>query len=228
MNKNIIKTSFGGELNPAIIEDKIPNQYKNAIIILDNGHGINTPGKGSPDGSLKEYAWTREIVKRIKQKFDLIGICSHILVPELNDISLQERVNRANKIYKKNTNKTVILISVHCNAAGNSGWQTARGWSAWTTKGSTKSDLIANYLYKSAHEILDIKNIKIREDKSDGDPDWESNFYIIYKSLMPAILTENFFQDNKEDVKYLLSEQGKQDCVNIHVRGIQKYLLSLK
>ena len=41
---------------------------------------------------------------------------------------------------------------------------------------------------------------------------------------MPAVLIENFFQDNREDVKYLLSEEGKTDCVNIHVLGIKKYL----
>ena len=221
-------TSFGGELNPSTITSSIPNQYKNAYIILDNGHGVNTPGKRSPDGRLREYAWAREITKRIKQKLDLLGIESCILVPELTDVSLQERVNRANKIHKEQKNKNVILLSVHCNASGNGEWKEARGWSAWTTKGTTKSDSFANCLYKAAHEILDIKRIKIREDRSDGDPDWESNFYIIYKSSMPAVLTENFFQDNKEDVKYLLSEEGKQDCVDIHVKGIQKYLLSIK
>ena len=30
-------------------------------ILIDNGHGENTPGKRSPDGSLREYAYTREI-----------------------------------------------------------------------------------------------------------------------------------------------------------------------
>lgn len=112
-------TSFGGELNPSTITSSIPSQYKNAYIILDNGHGINTPGKRSPDGRLREYAWAREITKKIKQKLDSLGIESYILVPELIDISLQERVNRANKIYKEQKNKNVILLSIHCNASGN-------------------------------------------------------------------------------------------------------------
>ena len=59
---------------------------------------------------------------------------------------------------------------------------------------------------------------------SDGDEDWESNFYIIYKSSMPAVLTENFFQDNKLDVEYLESDEGKKDITNIHVQGILKYI----
>ena len=30
--------------------------------------------------------------------------------------------------------------------------------------------------------------------------------------------------DCKKDVDYLLSEQGKQDIINIHVNGILKYI----
>lgn len=228
--KKIEFTSFGGELNPSIVIGEIkrryPEYYKNIYVILDNGHGIDTAGKRSPDGRLREYAWAREIVKRIKSELDSLGIESTILVPEDKDISLTERVKRANSIHSRehSKGKVVILLSIHCNAAGNGEWKNARGWSAWTSRGITKSDDIANALYEAAHEILDPKGIKIREDMSDGDPDWESNFYIIYKSSMPAVLIENFFQDNKEDVKYLLSEEGKSDCVKIHVLGIQKYL----
>ena len=35
------------------------------IILLDNGHGINTPGKQSPDKSLQEYKYAREIVQKV-------------------------------------------------------------------------------------------------------------------------------------------------------------------
>ena len=228
--KKIELTSFGGELPPATVigelKRKYPEYYKNIYVILDNGHGEDTAGKRSPDGKLREYAWAREVVKRIKCEFDNYGIESTILVPETKDISLSERVKRANAIHATQhaKGKVVILLSIHCNAAGNGEWKNARGWSAWTSRGITKSDDIANALYAAAHQVLDPKKIKIREDMSDGDPDWESNFYIIYKSSMPAVLTENFFQDNKEDVKYLLSEEGKNDCVRIHVLGILMYL----
>jgi N-acetylmuramoyl-L-alanine amidase len=40
----------------------------------------------------------------------------------------------------------------------------------------------------------------------------------------PAVLTENLFMDNKEDVKLLLSEEGKNKIVNLHVKGILTYL----
>lgn len=223
-----IYTSDGGELEPATVT-ATPNYYKNLYVILDNGHGVDTAGKRSPDGRLREYAWAREMVKMIKSELDKLGIESYILVPEEKDIPLAERVNRANKIHKeqKLKGKTVILLSVHCNAAGRGEWLNARGWCAYTSKGNTLADKFADCLYKAAHEVLDPKKLKIREDRSDGDADQESNFYIIYKSSMPAVLTENFFQDNKEDVKYLLSEEGKKDCLKIHINGIKYYAKQL-
>ena len=36
-------------------------------VILDNGHGRDTAGKRSPDGRLREYAYTREMARRIAQ-----------------------------------------------------------------------------------------------------------------------------------------------------------------
>lgn len=222
--------SFGGELPPASIIGEIkkrtPEYYKDIFVILDNGHGEDTPGKRSPDGRFREYKYARLIVSMIADEFDKLGIAYSILVPETKDISLSERVKRANKIHNEmhKNGKVVILLSIHCNAAGNGEWKNARGWSAWTSKGTTESDAIATCLYQAAHEILDPKKIQIRKDMSDGDEDWESNFYIIYKSSMPAVLTENFFQDNKLDVAYLESNEGKKDIVNIHVQGILKYI----
>lgn len=66
--------------------------------------------------------------------------------------------------------------------------------------------------------------MKIRKDMSDGDPDKESQFYILRKTKCPAVLTENLFQDNQEDVEFLLSEAGKRAIVDLHVKGICKYL----
>ena len=227
---NIQLISFGGELPPAVaigeFKNRYPDYYKNLYVILDNGHGEDTPGKRSPDGKFREYKFNRIIVSLIADELEKIGIPYCILVPETNDISLKERVIRANKIHKEQhaNGKTVILLSIHVNAAAGSGWSNATGWSGWTSKGVTESDTIATCLYQAAHEVLDVKGKKIRKDMPDGDEDYEENFYIIYKSSMPAVLTENFFMTTKTDVAYLESEEGKKDIVDIHIKGIQKYI----
>lgn len=190
------------------------------LVLLDNGHGENTPGKSSPDGSLREYSYTREIVRGIHCELGKRGVNSIILVPEENDISLSERCNRANKYYENDMDS--FLISIHCNAAGNGDWMNARGWEAWTSVGKTKSDILAEFLYDAAEKYL--PGMKIRTDKTDGDRDKEKNFTILYKTKCPAVLTENLFQDNKEDVEFMLSDSGKQALINLHVEGIMNYI----
>lgn len=204
------------------------------LIMLDNGHGQNTKGKWSPlleNGQrLFEYEFNRDIVKRVKNELEYEGYRCYVVCPEMTDTSLSARVNRANAKYneeKKKGNKS-IFISIHANAAGNGGWYEARGWCAYTSKGQTAGDKLADKLYEAAHEILDYKNIKIREQKyQDGDPDYEENFYVLSKTNCPACLIENFFMDNKEDCKFILSDQGREIVKNIVVRGIKKYIESI-
>lgn len=188
-------------------------------ILLDNGHGSNTPGKRSPDGRLMEYAYAREIAGRVVCELRKLGFDAELVVNEEVDVPLAERCRRVNG-YKASE---AILVSIHCNAAGNGAdWMNARGWEAWTSPGSTKADKLADCLYEAAEEYL--LGMKVRKDMTDGDPDKESDFYILKHTKSPAVLTENLFQDNREDVDFLLSEEGKKAVVTLHVKGISKFL----
>ena len=193
------------------------------LILIDNGHGHNTPGKRSPDGQFREAFYTREIAKRIVADLTDRGFTAQLLVPEEDDIPLSERVRRVNTACNTLSKSNVILISIHVNAAGNgSKWLNATGWSCYTCKGQTTSDLIAASFYEAAKKNFPGK--RIRTDYSDNDPDWEENFYILRHSLCPAVLTENFFMDNLSDLKYLQSRVGKQAVVDTHVEAITEYL----
>ena len=197
--------------------------YDKIEVCLDNGHGSNTPGKRSVDGKLREYQWCRDVVNIIANGLKQHNIKYYIVTPETTDIGLTARANRVNKRVEENKKKgiTTVLISVHNNAAGNgSKWTTATGWECWTTKGKTRSDLLAECMYDAAEEILTTFDIKIRTDKSDGDKDKEENWTILYKSNCPCVLTENLFMDNKEDCEFLLSDYGKQLLANVHIKGI--------
>lgn len=187
------------------------------LILLDNGHGQETPGKRSPvwpDGSqLFEYEFNRDIVKRISKKLDEFNIENYIVVPELADISLKTRCARINEIFIDRPD--AILISIHANAGGGTGWE------AYTSKGDTKSDKYASILYNEANEYF--KGWKIRTDYSDNDVDKEENFYILKNTKCPAVLTENFFMDNEKDCKYLLTNAGRDNIANMHVAAILKF-----
>ena len=195
---------------------------KDYIILLDGGHGVNTPGKQSPDGLLKEYAYAREIVKRIFNSLKEQGYEPYILVPETDDISLSIRVKRANNIYNA-SGKKAILISVHCNAAGADGkWHSAKGWSVFVAQNaSANSKKLADCLKKAA----DDEKLKVRLQYPNKSY-WVQSLAVCRDTNCPAVLTENMFQDNKEDVEFLLSEDGKKKITELHVNGIINYLNS--
>ena len=197
-----------------------PNDMK---ILIDNGHGLNTPGKRSPDGQFLEAIYNREIAKRIVAELQNKGYDAELLVPEEEDISLNERVRRANEHCQIHGKPNVILISIHVNAAGNgTQWMNATGWSCYTSKGQTQSDKLANCLYEAA--IKNFPGKRIRTDYSDNDPDWEENFYLLKKTLCVAVLSENFFMDSHSDLEYLQSRAGKQAIMDTHIEGIIEYL----
>ena len=192
-------------------------------IFIDNGHGLMTAGKRSPDGQFREPFYNREISRRVVSDLLDCGYDAELLVPEDDDVSLAERVRRVNAACFLMGKQNVILVSIHVNAAGNGlKWLNATGWSVYTCKGQTESDKLAECLCHAA--IKNFPGHRIRTDMSDGDMDWEEGFYILRKSLCVAVLTENFFMDSRSDLEYLQSRAGKQAIIDTHVEGIIEYL----
>lgn len=192
-------------------------------ILIDPGHGIDTPGKRSPDGLFREYLWNRQVADLILEGLVSAGVDASLVVTETNDVTLRNRVNRVNTICNRVGASNVLLVSIHANAAGNgSAWMNAKGWSCYTSKGKTKSDQVAECLYDAFEE--EFQDRKIRKDMSDGDRDWEENFYVLQKSKCPAVLLENFFYDNREECAWMLQEETKRRIAGAAVKGIIKYI----
>ena len=196
------------------------------IIILGTAHLKSTPGKRSPDGKFREYKYSREICLEIKSILESYGYKVFIDIED-EDLKLtqsQELVKRCkivNDLHKKY--KNCIYISIHVNAASNGVWSNATGWEIYTTKGTTEADKLATCIYEQASKNFN-KTQKLRSDFSDGDPDREAEFYVLKHTSCPAVLSENFFQDNKKDVEYLLSDLGRHQIVRLHIEGILKYI----
>lgn len=190
-------------------------------VLVDNGHGYNTAGKCSPDGKFREYKYAREIAGALVERLTAAGVDAELLTPETNDVSLSTRVRRANGIARKLGTANVLLVSIHNDAKGSQGkWLDARGWSVRVgLNASTKSKHLASCLAKAA----EAQGIKVRRPLPKQDY-WPQNLAICRDTICPAVLTENLFQDNREDVAYLLSDKGREDIVQLHVRGILNYI----
>lgn len=188
---------------------------KEIVVLLDNGHGRETPGKRSPiwsDGrQLFEWQNNRRIVEGIARGLASLGIRYEILVPETLDISLSERVSRANIFARELGPANTLLLSIHSNAAASPNVGT--GWEVHTSPGATRADEYAGIFLRKAKEILS-PDFRIRGQ-------YESKFAILTKSLSPAVLTENLFHDNERDCRFLLSEEGNYRIVRLHVEAIK-------
>lgn len=192
-------------------------------ILIDPGHGIDTPGKRSPDGLFLEYLWNRQVADLILEGLLSAGVDASLVVTETNDVSLRNRVNRVNTLCNRLGASNVLLVSIHANAAGNgSAWMNAKGWSCYTSKGKTKSDQVAECLYDAFE--AEFQDRKIRKDIGDGDRDWEENFYVLQKSKCPAVLLENFFYDNREECAWMLQDETKRRIAGAAVMGIIKFI----
>ncbi len=210
------------------------------IILIDNGHGIETPGKRSPDGRFREYRYAREIAAGVASVLTFEGETAFLLVKEETDVPLAERVARVAAYCRQYGTGNVILVSIHVNAAGNGReWLNGRGWCVYTSPGETSSDRLATHLHSAAVPELQKgeysktgtfapKQKPIRTDWSDGDPDHEAGFYMLRKTPCTAVLTENLFQDNRDDVEFLLSDKGRGAIINLHVEGILNYLSEIR
>lgn len=113
------------------------------------------------------------------------------------DISLDKRVRFANQFGKDES----IYISIHNNASPTPG--KARGFEIYTSPGKTRSDDLADNIYRHVKLLYDKLNIPMRYDLSDGDWDKEERFYVLMHTKMPAVLLEVLFFDNYDDYKLL-------------------------
>lgn len=203
--------------------------------LLDNGHGglINDNGKeiyttapnhtNNPNTWKKMYIhedgtkiyegdFNRKVVDKLTKMLIHEQITYKLICPELEDISLGERVRRADELHR--IHKNCIFVSVHGNAGKGTGFE------VFTSVGQTKSDEIAEVFIKEMEKIFPNKTKRV--DLSDGDQDKEAQFYVLRKTDCPAILTENFFMDRLDDCKLMLSDEGQMKIAQAHFNAILK------
>lgn len=188
---------------------------------LDNGHGKKTAGKRSPkfeDGSqFFEYEFNRDIVKRMISTLDELGVKTYNVVPEVDtDNFLEGRVNRANS---KQSDLPKILVSVHSNAAparpGKWAIDSINGVETWFYHGSKKGRKIASVFQK---HIIAQTGWNDRMVKSQST----KQFYVLRKTSMTAVLTENGFYNNKNQCIELRKESVRQKIADAHVDAIME------
>ena len=191
----------------------------NMLIILDNGHGIDTPGKRCKD--LEEWIFNRNVVKFITFLLKERYIDHHVLVEEERDVRLRERTERADQIakgWKIQTGEDSLLISIHGNA--------------FTRKvdGATIPDGRPHGIETFYYSNTSKGYATVFQDELIKELGWrdrgvkKADFWIIKKSSMPAVLTENGFYTNTKERELMLKPEIQERIALAHVKAIERIL----
>lgn len=157
-----------------------------AKIVLDAGHGINTPGKRSPADE-REWSFNDAVLRACAAHLrTYIGV-SILRVDDASgrtDVPLQTRVNRANAWGAD------IYVSIHHNA------NTAR-WGSWGgvetfvyPTASKASVALANAVQPRIVSAMGLRDRGVKR----------ANLHVLRATNMPAILTEGGFMDSTTDI----------------------------
>jgi N-acetylmuramoyl-L-alanine amidase len=178
------------------------------LIALDDGHGMQTPGKRTPmlPGSstfMHENEFNRAVVSYLDIELKRCGFRTLHVAHGDSDVALPTRVKSANNA------KADLYLSIHANA--NTGvWGT---WGGIETYVYPKGESIR--IGKACHARL-IGGTKLRDrGVKDG-----SHLYVIKYTSMPAVLIEAAFMDNLEEARLLMSDAYRKECGKEIAQGV--------
>lgn len=185
-----------------------------ARIVIDAGHGMNTPGKRCLKSL--DSAETREwfLNDRVADFLALYLISAGHTVKRVDDTTGKTDVSLANRCAAANNWSADLYLSVHHNAGAEG--TSSGGLVVYVCPGcSAKSRKLQDEVYKKS-----VERAKLPGNRWDGTLD--ANFYVLKNTNMPAILIECGFMDSKVDIKYILDEEWSKDMALGIAEGVCK------
>jgi N-acetylmuramoyl-L-alanine amidase len=172
---------------------------------LNAGHGYSTPGKRSPDG-MKEYEFNRAVVLEMKRIFDAeyTGVEISFAHSDARDVPLGERTDKAN------ADKVDCYTSIHANAFGSGGFNSANGIETFVHPSKPKEALrLATLIQNSLINQTGLTNRGVKT----------ANFHELRETAMTAVLVECGFMTNKNDLAKLKSDAYRKQVARIIVEA---------
>lgn len=179
-------------------------------IAIDNGHGLNTPGKRTPffpDGTqIREWQFNYPTALKLGELLMANGFEVIFVSPGEDDTLLATRAARANQT------KADFFISIHYNAHQGV-WGSHGGIETYYYSGSVKGQQLATVIHE---ELIQETGLRNRGFKS-------ANFQVLRETTMPAVLVECGFMDNLKEAKLMLQEEYQWKCARALAKGICRY-----
>ena len=202
---------------------RLISKTKKCLVILDDGHGMDTAGKRTPkfaDGSfMRENDFNDAVVKKMGSKFTQVGVDVYYTAPEVGDIPLATRSARANAKYREYVSKhgadnvICILISVHANAYLGY-WGTWGGINTFYQTGSSRGLKLGTAVHTELKKGTQLRDRGVKA----------NNLHMTRETVMGAILVECGFMDNKQEAELLRSDAYRDETADEIFLGACNYM----
>ena len=164
------------------------------FVILDGGHGWETKGKQSRDGSLKENEFNDYMVAAIAVLLDLYGIPYYILSTSHTDLPLRNRSSRQRTVARQaiNDGYTPLTISIHADAFPTE----ANGAfvAYYSEEGKQAAEIVS--------EFIDTGEVRVKSPRRE-------NFHMLRETAGVALLLEMGMMTDDEDLRWLKNPQWR-------------------
>jgi N-acetylmuramoyl-L-alanine amidase len=174
-------------------------------IVLDAGHGPDTPGKRTPDG-MREYEFNSSVAKYVRELLlDYQDVAVKFVHSDSRDVPLDERADAANSW------NADAYVSIHANAFGSGGWNSANGIETYVHTSKPKEALsLAQKIQKNLIKNTGLSNRGVKA----------ANFQVLRETAMTAILVECGFMTNREEAALLKTNAYRKNCARAIVGGL--------
>lgn len=181
------------------------------VLVLDAGHGINTAGKRTINGSrgvIREWNMNDSVVRKIIDILSEYDVTIYRTDDSTGnkDISLAERVKRCNA-YNPH-----LFVSIHHNAGGGTGTEVF-----WHTKGTSEDKKVAGIVAPKLASMCSVKNRGVKQAQLG-----------VLTCRATAILVEGGFMDHKSDYELITSDHGQKLYAKAVAESIIEYLSLVK
>ena len=187
-------------------------------VCLDPGHGVESPGKCSPDKSYYEHEFALDMARRIQAHLKRCGV--RVVLTRTDEHCPTGKAD-TNDLLKRvaisDAAGADLFVSLHSNASGNE-WSSASGLMIYTSAGPETAS--RNVAAKAVLSRMTAAGVELR-----GSPlVHDIELVVTRKTAAPALLIEYGFHTSRMEVERLKKSSYRAKLAEATVKGVCDFL----
>ena len=187
-------------------------------VCLDPGHGVESPGKCSPDKSYYEHEFALDMARRIQAHLKRCGV--RVVLTRTDEHCPTGKAD-TNDLLKRvaisDAAGADLFVSIHSNASGNE-WSNASGLMIYTSAGPETAS--RNVAAKAVLSRMTAAGVELR-----GSPlVHDIELVVTRKTVAPAMLIEYGFHTSRTEVALLKNGSYRAKLAEATAKGVCDFL----